>query len=264
MGLLSQLQKVARMSAVDESIARDFDTALDLGRNRAARRALLKEDRGVEHGMYSRDSGLGEIGTSRSSEEILPEDMPSLPRGYGDFYFHHTHPIDQAVADYGYVQPLSIQDLNALRAMSQSRFNVKGMFAHETEGGGSFAAPGIRAAHKGYGDALDSGFDAASDALFSSLPKQAQPLADFYALMATGAAAKRKGLLSKYGYRPSREGQAETMDLLSARLDRAEKAALRAMHKPIYGLPYPLSYGRLALAGAGLGGGTLAAYEALR
>ena len=51
--------------------------------------------------------------------------------------------------------------------------------------------------------------------------------------------------------------------LFAPDLMRAEQSAWRAMHQPIYGLPYPFSYSGLGLGAAALGAGGLA-YGALR
>lgn len=265
MGLVSALRKAVKASSlVDGDLARDFDQALAMGRNTGARLKLMREPKDVEHGVFARDTGIGEIGTSGSDVQILPEDIPGVPYGRGPIDFHHTHPLAPKFADMGYVQPLSVEDLIAVAHLKNQnpRMPMRGMFAHETAGkGGSYAAPGKRGKHKGYEDALGSGFQAATGHLDGSLSDAGKPLADHYALLATGMAAKRRGLLSKYGYRPSRDAQAEVMAALD--MDKAESAAWRAMHQPIYGLPYPFSYGGLGLGAAALGAGGLA-YGALR
>lgn len=56
------------------------------------------------------------------------------------------------------------------------------------------------------------------------------------AAIALGRAAKRVGLLRRYGYRPSTPEAADALDAMAPTMTRAEREALDVMHSTIYGL----------------------------
>lgn len=248
MGLLSRLLKRAG-SYVDDGLARDYDRALNQGANREARSLLLEYDPRFEHAAYASRNRVSQVRTDEAADSVT---MPRNPFS-GDAWAHHTHPMASGA---GVPAPLSDADLS----MVFRRTRDKGSFAHEVLGGGSYAARGRRA-----GKGLRA-LGAANDLIENNqrfrdgVVARAGDDPDAYlAMIPLGRAAKRHGLLSRYGYRPSNEHQAEMLDLNTDAMRYIEDQLFRAMHGSIYGLPYPLTVGRIG-AGAAAGYG---AYEAL-
>lgn len=66
-------------------------------------------------------------------------------------------------------------------------------------------------------------------------------------------ALKKQRLLKDYGRTGATEGQKETMRYLEPGAKDAEGVVYRALHGKIHGLPWPLTYGRLAGAGGAAG-----------
>lgn len=226
----------------DQSLARDYDSAINKGANRMARNALLGEDPTIEHAAYAAKDRMSNITTDYSPDSVTMPRNPFL----GDSWAHHTHPMANGP---NVPAPLSDQDLSLVF----SRRYDKGSFAHEVEGGGSFAARGSKGA-KGK-NALAAALDMIDNdpSFMKTVASQAGNDPDAWiGLIPMGKAAKRLGLLRKYGYRPSNAAQADLIENNAPLMRELEGMFLRRMHGPVYGLPYPLTWGRIG-AGAGIG-----------
>ena len=237
---------VQRLSAqvndanVDPRLARDYDQALARGINSSVRDEILSLPTAAtrETATYADRSRMMEpVNGDQFSVRVGP-----VPYGLqdGSVYAHHNHPMAGVPSDI--VAPLSLEDLDFLRANR----DVRGTFAHESGGGGSYAERGGRLGHRNARTALHRGVNAAGARM-----GDARGVESGEALLATGRAARRVGMLRRYGYRPSNADQAEALDAAAPNMSAAEWDALRAMHGPIYGLPYPLTWGRIGLATAG-------------
>lgn len=190
-------------------------------------------------------------------ESVHPGRVPPSMRGEVDL--HHTHPI--ANMEPGIPAPISLQDL--LWLIRQRR--VQGMFAHETGGGGSFARRGGKAGHRKAEEAINEGRTAALTRLSDPEDGLGETFETrlFASAIPLNNAARRHGILREFGYSPSTAEQDVAISALEPALREAERDAFRAMHRPIYGLPYPLTYGRLLLGAGGATGGGFALREAL-
>lgn len=239
---------------VDEVLARDYDRALKRRTNTIARDALLREPRNIEHGNYAGANGV----TATVSGNAHSVNMPAAPyRLRGGIDLNHTHPN----ASYGaagdmFPLPLSQPDILALK-----NAGLRGVLAHETSGGGSYAERTGR--FSGY--RAERATRAAQQAARKELRGVENPdERTLVEMIPVGRALRRSGALRRYGYRPSTQGQADYLEDRADMLRAAEDAAMHAAWGPINGLPYPFTWGRIGLGAAGLGGGALALREALR
>lgn len=259
-GLRSSLRKALESSYfVDRRLARDFDRAMRRGKNEMARDVLLfnrgTRDRlnpKLEYALYSDDDIVTHPITSGSSEYVDPG---RVPRGMDKPWMHHTHPMyDFLEPDQG--SPISSGDLE----WTIARPHLRGVFAHESTGGGSYAGLGKRVRHRKMGEAFKAAELAAYRENERAFPTD---LAGQYATIPLAQGLKRLGILSEYGYRPSTPEVADALMRNRGGMRRVERAAERAGHPIIYGLPYPFTYGRI-LAGAGMGASALGGAESLR
>jgi hypothetical protein len=155
---------------------------------------------------------------------------------------HHNHPTDPNAA-----WPISVVDMEALLQMQRKAPGwAKAIYAHEGGGGTSVAKRAGRTGHKRAADALESGRKAAS-----KIAPAEYGVGDLEAI-ATAQAAARQRLIS-YGYEPH-EAAAIVMRQNAPALRQATDAAYRAMHGPIHGLPYPITWGGIGAGAVGLGG----------
>lgn len=122
---------------------------------------------------------------------------------------------------------------------------AKAIFAHENAGGSSVARRASRTGHKRAGKALEAGRSAAG-----KIAPAEYGVGDLEAIATAQAAAKQR--LIAYGYAPH-EAAAIVMRENAPALRRATDAAYRAMHGPIHGLPYPITWGGIGATGAGVG-----------
>ena len=204
---------------------------------RLARNGLLRQPEAAarEFGVYADDSGPRKI----IRGDAISLDVPPAPyNARGRVDIHHTHP--NALIG-GSPAPLSDGDI----AFLADNPRVAAILAHETSGGGSVAMRGARTGKLRNDRVLAAGYNAAREALFGV------DHAAYLAQIPMARAAKRHGALSRYGYRAAPEHVAMIDDNAEA-FTRAENAAFRAMHEPIYGLPYPLTWSRIAGTGAAL------------
>lgn len=250
----------------DRGLARDYDHALAKGINRTVRDRLLRFD----------DVARREYGTYADARAMMPpvrgnvDGIPNWPRPpsalRGAITAHHTHPVISPEKDWGLsparydgIAPFSEGDF---RSLADASSRVRGSFAHEATGGGSYAErTGRLVARPAVERAITRGERAAQKRMRDAPTEQGYN-SQAAALIALGRAAKRVGLLRRYGYRPSTPEAADALEAMAPTMTRAEREALDVMHSTIYGLPRPLTYGRIMGAGA-LGGGAYALRQAL-
>lgn len=207
---------------------------------KAARDAVLKAGRdGNEWAVYTQGGKMTSYPWSGGNRMAvrLPYDAKLK-----DISIHHNHPTPK-----GTTHPLSLEDFNALLEMERTVPGwAKTIFAHEAGGGTSMAARAGRTRHRKAKDALEAGWKAADK---HAPNKYGVGSIDTYA---TGLAAKRQRLFD-YGYEPHAEADAILL-ANRERIRQATEAAYRAMHGPIHGLPYPITWGGIGAAGAGAAG----------
>ncbi len=241
-----------------------------MGKLDAVRRAAVIGDRsavaravarGEQRGLLRRmaESGNEELtvtnlATGRKTRSSLdPYGGYVETRGYGPFAIDHSHPD---MSSMGFrpdlPAPLSQNDLYSL----VGNRSWKDMAAFEQGGGVSAAVRGGRANHKNAQKAIEQGSLATEDFFGHGKFANGVEENDGLRAIAVAQAARKQRILSKYGYMPN-DAQFQDIDLANKDLKAAVRAAYRAMHEPIHGLPYPITKGGLA-ATAAVGAGALA------